>query len=165
TADRGRDRPGADGRDELLLHLGGRGGRRTPHAAVLRDHRQPRDVQGRLVGLRPSGQGAVGHLARDSLEVGARVELEPGRRSVGALLPAGRLLAGERPGGAAPGEAGGAEGALLGGGGAEPRAAPARLRLRDVRNPPTATDRDPPEVRGRRPERAARARTEDLRTL
>ena len=48
--DRGRDRTEADGGDELPLQLRRRECRRAAHRAVLRDRRQPGDLQGRLVG-------------------------------------------------------------------------------------------------------------------
>ena len=44
--------PDADGGHELPLHLRRRRRARTPHAAVLRDLRQPGHLQGRLVGVR-----------------------------------------------------------------------------------------------------------------
>ena len=47
---RGRDRPEADGGDELPLHLRGRERSGAAHRPVLRDRRQPGDLQGRLVG-------------------------------------------------------------------------------------------------------------------
>ena len=63
----------------------------------------PRDLQGRLVGLRPARQAAVGLLAGHPRPVQARQRVRPGPGRVGALLPAGRLLAGSRPrGGASP---------------------------------------------------------------
>ena len=51
------------------------------------------------------------------------------------------------------------------GGGAQPRAAAARLDLRLLRHPPAAADRDPLHVRGRRPEHPEGPRAPDRRTL
>ena len=45
----GRDRPGADARRDIRRHAHRPGGARAAHPAVLRDRRQPGDVQGRLV--------------------------------------------------------------------------------------------------------------------
>ena len=66
----GRRRADADARDQLRLHLRRRRGARAPHAAVLRDHRQPRALQGRLdvelphrphpLALRPADARAAG---------------------------------------------------------------------------------------------------------
>ena len=90
-----RDRAGADGRHQLRLHAR-RGGRRgAAHGAVLRDARQPGDVQGRLVGLCQAGQAPVGLHAGDDAEVRPGC-VRPGRRRLGALLPARRLLAVDR---------------------------------------------------------------------
>ena len=152
-----RDRAGADGRHELPVHVRRPERRGAPHRAVLRGDRLAGDLQGRLVGLRTPRQGAVGVLAR-----GARA-VRPGQVGsraghVGAVLPAGRLHAGERPGGGESGEARRAEGAVLAGGGAQPRTAAARLHLRLLRHPAAAADGHPLHVRGRRPERAEGAR-------
>ena len=68
-----RHRAGADGRHQLPLHVRRRRRRRAAHRAVLRDDRQPGDVQGRLVGVRPARQGAVGLLAGDARAVRARL--------------------------------------------------------------------------------------------
>ena len=55
--------------------------------------RQPRHLPGRLVGLRPTGQDALGLHARDAQEVRAwRIRSRPG--PLGAVLPARRLLPG-----------------------------------------------------------------------
>ena len=74
---RRRDRPGADGRHELRLHLRRAATPRSGTRAVLRDVRQPRDLPGRLVGVRPARQGPVGLHAGDpeALRPGA---LRPG---------------------------------------------------------------------------------------
>mgnify|MGYP003694350277 CR=1 FL=1 len=68
-----RRRAAADARNELPLLARRRGRRRAAHAAVLRDPRQPGDVQGRLVarvddaahpvGARPRDAGAVSRPA------------------------------------------------------------------------------------------------------
>ena len=74
---------------------------------------------------------------------------------VGAVLPARRLHAGERRGRREPGEARRAEGAVLAGGGAQPRcrcSAPIASSSASSR----LTDRHPLHVRGRRPEHPER---------
>ena len=124
-----RDRPGADGRHQLPVHLRRRAAGRAAHRAVLRDVRQPRHVQGRLVGLHEAGQGALGLLAGDDEEIRPR-RLRPGQGRLGAVLPARRLLPGPRPGRAAPGQAHGTQGAVVGRGRAQPRAAAARRNAR-----------------------------------
>ena len=93
----GRDRAGADGRHPVQLHVRGPGRRGPAHGPVLRDVRQPRHLQGRLVGLRPAGQAALGLLAGDPGPVQAGQRLRPRPGPVGAVLPAGRLLPGARP--------------------------------------------------------------------
>ena len=90
---RGRDRPEADGGDELPPHLRGRERRGAPHRAVLRGRRQPGDLQGRLVGRLQARPDSVGHLAADDGEVRTR-SLRPGAGHLGAVLPPRRLLAG-----------------------------------------------------------------------
>ena len=99
TEGRRRHCAGADGRHELRLHARRSQGRRAAHGAVLRDVRQPRHLQGRLVGLRPTRQAPVGLLAGHArpLQAGQRVRSRSG--SVGTLLPAGRLFASQEPGG------------------------------------------------------------------
>ena len=57
-----------------------------------------------------------------------------------------------------PEEARRAEGVVLEGSGAQPRAAATRLDLRVLRHPPTAANGDPLHVRGRRPKHPERAR-------
>ena len=61
-----RHRAGADGRDQLRLHPRRTGGRRAAHGPVLRDVRQPRHLQGRLVGLRQARQAPLGLRPRDA---------------------------------------------------------------------------------------------------
>ena len=92
--DRRRDRAGADGRHELPLHVRRSERRGAAHGAVLRGDRLACDVQGRLVGVRTSRQEAVGVLAGGACPVRTR---QVGSRAghVGAVLPAGRLHAGE----------------------------------------------------------------------
>ena len=97
----GRDRAGADGRHAVHATRSRTRRPRAAHRPVLRDVRQPRHLQGRLVGLRPAGQAAVGLLAGDPRPVQAGQRVRPGPGQVGALLPAGRLLAGPRPRGRA----------------------------------------------------------------
>ena len=91
-------------------------GQGPPHPAILRDLRQPRHVQGRLDRLRPAGPDPLGGRPRGAREVRPQGGLGPGQGQVGALQHRRGLLPGERPGGRAPGEAGRAEEAVLGGG-------------------------------------------------
>ena len=130
---------------------------RAAHGPVLRDVRQPRHLQGRLVGLRQAGQAAVGLLAGDPRPVraGQRVRPRPGR--VGALLPAGRLLPGPRHRGRPPREARRAQGAVLAGGRAQPRAAAARRHGRVLRHP-AADAHDHPVRRSPATSRTSRPR-------
>ena len=67
----------------------------APHRAVLRDRRQPGDLQGRLVGRLQARPHPVGHLAADDGEVRTR-SLRPGAGHLGALLPPRRLHARRR---------------------------------------------------------------------
>ena len=80
-----------------------RGRAGAPHAAVLRDHRQPGHVQGRLVARDEDRAHPVGAHARRAQAVRAR-RLGSGRRPGRALLPARRLHPGPRPGRGAPGQ-------------------------------------------------------------
>ena len=89
------------------------GGARAAHPAVLRDRRQPGDVQGRLVAGDEDRADPVGPHAPSPEAVRARC-LGPRRRSGRAVLPARRLQPGARPGGRAPGEGRRAERAVLG---------------------------------------------------
>ena len=84
---RGRDRAEADRGHQLRPHVHRRRGRGAPHAAVLRELRLPRDVQGRLVGELQAVQAPLGHHAGDAEQVRPR-PLRPGHGGVGALLPA-----------------------------------------------------------------------------
>ena len=86
-----------------------------PHPAVLRDDRQPGDVQGRLVAGDEDPADPVGPHTPSLAAVHARC-LGPGRRSGRAVLPARRFQPGARPGGQASGEGPGAEGPVLAGG-------------------------------------------------
>ena len=81
----------------FAAHLRRGGGRRAPHGAVLRNVRQPRHLQRRVVGLRSTGQGAVGLLTGDTAAVRAR-KVRPRQRRLGAVLPTRRLLPGQEPG-------------------------------------------------------------------
>ena len=83
-------RPEADGGDELPLHLRGRERAGAPHGAVLRDRRQPGDLQGRLVGRLHGRPHSVGSVAADDGEVRPR-NLRPGAGHLGAVLPPRRL--------------------------------------------------------------------------
>ena len=60
-----RHRADADARHQLPLQLRRRRRARAPHPAVLRDLRQPRDVQGRLAGLLDAAAHPVGRHAGD----------------------------------------------------------------------------------------------------
>ena len=154
----------ADGGHELPLHLRRRDRAGAPHAAVLRDLRQPGHVQGRLVGLRQARPPALGRDAADDGQVRAR-QVRPRGRRLGAVLPARRLLAGQGPRRPAPGEARRAQAALLGGGGeAQGAAAPGRL-LGVLRHPAAHADRDQAHVLRRRRERPGGDAPEDLRPL
>ena len=86
--DGGRDRTGAHARHELRRLAHRRGRARAPHAAVLRDARQPGDVQGWLVARGQDRTHPVGADAgRDrSVRAGG---LGSGRGSRRAVLPAG----------------------------------------------------------------------------
>ena len=64
--DRRRRGAEADGGHQLPLHLRRRDRGRAPHAAVLRDLRQPRHVQRRLVGLLDARPHPLGHHAGDA---------------------------------------------------------------------------------------------------
>ena len=108
-----RDRAAADARRDLRRFDEGRRGSRAPHPAVLRDDRQPGDVQGRLVALDEDGAHPVGDHAGGAGAVQARrLGSRPGPRR--ALLPARRLHPGEGSGRGQSGEGEGAQGALLG---------------------------------------------------
>ena len=93
--ERRRDRTGTDARRNVrgVVHRCGRV--RTPHPAVLRNHRQPRHVQGRLVARDEDRTHPVGAHARRARTVRAR-GLGPGCRSRRALLPPRRLHPGAR---------------------------------------------------------------------
>ena len=154
----------ADGGHELPLHLRRRGRARAPHAAVLRDLRQPGHVQGRLVGLRQARPHALGRDAADDGQVRAR-QVRPRERRLGAVLPARRLLAGQGPRRRAPGEARRAQAAVLGRGGeAQGAAAPGRL-LGVLRHPAAHAHRDQAHVLRRRRERPRGHAPADLRPL
>ncbi len=115
-----RHRADADARHQLPLQLRRRRRARAPHPAVLRDLRQPRDVQGRLAGVLDAAAHPVGRHAGDDEEVRAR-RLGPRRRPGRAVLPARRLLPGARPRRRAPREGRRAARAVLGGGREVPR--------------------------------------------
>ena len=93
-----------------------RGGGRAPHAAVLRNDRKSRDVQGRLVARDEDRADPVGpHPGCACAIRPRRVGSRCGPR--GALLPARRLLAGEGCRGRASRQGPGIESAVLAGGG------------------------------------------------
>ncbi len=150
---RRRHRAGTDARHALQQESQRRSRARASHAAVLRDHRQPGDVQGRLVAggedrAHPVGPHSRSHQALRSWGVGPR------RRSGGALLPARRLHAGEGSGTRAAGEGQGAQGALLARGRALQSAAAARDALHLLRHAATVAGDHQARVQGRRAERA-----------
>ena len=93
----------------------------APHGSVLRVRGLPRDLQGRLVGVREARPQALGLLAGDDQAVRPR-RLRPRTGRLGAVLPARRLLAGPRRRGRASREARGAQGAVLAGGRTQPGA-------------------------------------------
>ena len=161
---RGRDRPEADGGDELSLHLRGRERAGAPHRAVLRDRRQPGDLQGRVVGRLQARPHPVGSLAADDGEVRTR-SLRPGAGHLGAVLPPRRLQPGEGPGRGEPGEARRAEGALLGGGREAQRVAAAGGVLGLLRDPAADADDHDPDVLRRRREHRLRDDPARLRPL
>ena len=132
--DRRRDRPEADGGDELPLQLRRRERGRAPHRAVLRDRRQPGDLQGRLVGRLHARPDPLGRLAADDGEIRTG-NLRPGAGYLGAVLPPRRLQPGEGPRRGEPGEARRAQGALLAGGREAQRAAAAGCVLGLLRDP------------------------------
>ena len=135
---RRRDRAGAHAR-HLVRRLADRWRRaRAPHPAVLRDDRQPRHVQGRLVARDEDRADPVGDHARGAQAVRAG-RLGSGRRPGRAVLPARRLHPGERPGGRAPREGPGAQGPVLGGGRALQGAAAARDALDVLRHAAAAS--------------------------
>ena len=70
--DGGRDRPEADGGHELPVQLRRRERGRAAHRAVLRDLRQPRDLQGRLVGRVHARPHPLGRVAAVDREVRSR---------------------------------------------------------------------------------------------
>ncbi len=121
-----RRRAGTHGRHEFPAELQRRGRRRAPHGPVLRDVRQPRHLQGRVVGVGPAGPRAVGPVAGNHAALRSR-HVRPGQGRVGALLPARRFLPGAQPRRRPPGQARRAAGAVVGGSGAQPgTAAPGR---------------------------------------
>ena len=154
--DRRRDRAGADARHHVRGVAHRRRRARAPHPAVLRDHRQPRHVQGRLVARDEDRAHPVGAHARRAQAVRAG-RLGSRRRSGRAVLPARRLHAGEGPGRRAPREGPGAQGAVLGGGRAVQGAAAARHALDVLRHAAADPGGDDVRVPRRRPERDVRA--------
>ncbi len=145
-----RHRTGADGRHELPVHVRRRRGARAPHDPVLQDNvRQPRDVQGGLVGSLEARSTPMGPLTGDSGQVRARGRLRPrsGRR-LGALLPARGLLPGEGRRGGSSGQGPGTPGAVVEGGRTRPRAAVDGRVLGALRHPAAAPDADPVRLRG-----------------
>ena len=160
----GRDRTEADGGDELPVQLRRRERGRAAHRAVLRDLRQPGDLQGRLVGGVQARPHPLGRVAADDGEIRAR-NVRPRAGHLGALLPARRLHAGQRPRRRAPREARGAQGALLGGGREAQRPAAAGRVLGLLRDPAADADDHDAHVLRRRREHRLRDDPARLRAL
>ena len=161
---RRRDRAGADARHDVRAVADRRRRSRAPHPAVLRDHRQPRHVQGRLVArdedrADPLGAHPRGARALRAGRLGSR------RRPRRALLPARRLHPGPRPGRRAPREGRGAQGAVLGGGRALQGPAAARRAVDVLRHAAADPRGDDVRVPRRRPERDAGDDPADLQPL
>ena len=91
--------------------------------------------------------------------------VEPRRRPGRALLPAGRLHPGQRPGRQQPRQGGRAAPVVLGGGRAVSGPAPARGPVGAVRHRPAAGDADPFHLPRRRAEHRLRDDPEGLRPL
>ena len=161
---RGRDRAEANGGDELPLQLRRRERGRAPHRAVLRDLRQPGDLQGRLVGRLHARPHPLGRVAAVDRRVRAR-RLRPGAGHVGAVLPARRLRAGEGRRCGKPREARRAEGALLAGGREAQRPAATGRILGLLRDPAADAHRHDAHVLRRRPEHRLRDDPPHLRSL
>ena len=138
----GRDRSGADARRDVRRHAHRPGGARAAHPAVLRDRRQPGDVQGRLVAGDADPADPVGAHPPSAQAVHAW-RLGPRRRSGRAVLPARRFQPGARPGGRAPGQGRRAEGAVLGRGREIPGAAAAGDPFHLLRHAAAAVPRRP----------------------
>ena len=88
---------------------------RAPHAAVLRDLRQPGDVQRRLVARRSMLDRIPWDITPER-SAGSRPESTTRQRRRGALLPARRLHAGPQHRRRTPGQTRRAQGPVLGGG-------------------------------------------------
>ena len=160
----GRDRPEADGGDELPVQLRRAQRGRAAHRAVLRDLRQPGDLQGRLVGRVHARPHPLGRVAAVDREIRPR-NLRPRAGHVGALLPARRLHPGQRPRRRAPGEARRAQGALLGGGREAQRPAADGRVLGLLRDPAADADDHDAHVLRRRREHRLRDDPPRLRAL
>ena len=104
---------GALPRCDLRGLADGRGRAGTPHPAVLRDHGQPRHVQGRLVAGHEDPADPVGDHTRRAAALRAR-GVGSRRRPRRAVLPARRLHPGPRPRRRSPRQGRRAEGAVLG---------------------------------------------------
>ena len=149
---------------QLRPHVRRRERAGVPDTAVLRDDRQPRHVQGRLVARDEDRAHPVGHHA-GGVEAVRAGRLGSGRRPGRALLPAGRLHAGPRPRGRAPGQGAGAEGPVLGGGGEVQGAAAAGHAVDVLRHPAADRGQDDVRVPWRRAERAVGHDPADLQPL
>ena len=161
----GRDRAEADGGDELRCTRFDDASAAERHTrAVLRDLRQPGDLQGRLVGGVQARPHPMGLIAADDGEVRAR-SLRPGAGHVGAVLPARRLHTGQRPRRRAPREARRAQGALLGGGREAQRPAADGGVLGLLRDPAADADKHDADLLRRRREHRLRDDPARLRAL
>ena len=162
--DRRRDRAGADARYLVRRLADRRRCARAPDPAVLRDGRQPRHVQGRLVAGDEDGAHPVGAHAGCPRTLRAG-RVGPGRRPRRAVLPAGRLHPGQGPLWRAPGQGARAQGAVLGGGRAVQGAAATRDAVHVLRDTAAAAGAGQVRVPGGRAERDARDDPEDLQPL
>ncbi len=110
-------------------------GPRAAHPAVLRDDRQPRHVQGRLVAGDEDHPHPLGAHPRGAATLRPG-RVGPRRRPGRAVLPARRLQPGPRPGRRPPREGPGPQGPVLAGGGAVQGAAAAGHALGLLRHHP-----------------------------
>ena len=158
-----RRRAAAVRRRDLRRLALGRGRPGAPHAAVLRDPRQPRDVQGRLAVLPAVAADPMGSRSRQAAQVrpGLGSRGRPGR----ALLPARRLHAVEEHRGRSSGEGERAARAVLGGGRGQQRVAAAWRTDVLLRDGPADTGGVEVRLPRRHPEHPQRDDPADLQPL